>query len=201
MLRRADQHLRLAQTVGLTQGNAADGVALHYLKADHVDAAPGKGLHTEGGGEGQYPGDFLRRRKVGIDDHIQTDLLFQHLLVPAVIGVADTGDGMARSQLFGDQAADQIDLVLIGDGDHQIGIADAGLDQHTDAGAVALHAQHVHGAFRFPQGAGAGVHHDDIVILLRQRIGDGISHFAVADNNNFHIVPPVKRFSLHGYIF
>ena len=41
----------------------------------------------------------------------------------------------------------------------------------------------------------------DIVILLRQRIGDGISHFAVADNNNFHIVPPVKRFSLHGYIF
>ena len=108
---------------------------------------------------------------------------------------------MARSQLFGDQAADQIDLVLIGDGDHQIGIADAGLDQHTDAGAVALHAQHVHGAFRFPQGAGAGVHHDDVVILLRQRIGDGISHFAVADNNNFHIVPPVKRFSLHGYIF
>ena len=201
MLRRADQHLRLTQAVGLAQGHAADGVAVRHLEADHVDAAPGEGLHAEGGGEGQDPGDLLGGGQIGVDDHVQADLLFQHFLVPAIVGVADTGDGVARPQLFGDQAAHQVDLVLVGDGDDQVGGADTGLDQHADAGAVALYAQHVHGALRLAQGVGVGVHHDDIVILLRQGIGDGISHLAVADNDNFHNAPPVGRFLPPRHIF
>ena len=168
MLRRADQHLRLTQAVRLAQCHAADGIALRDLEADHVDAAPGKGLHAEGSGERQNTGHLLGRGQIGIDDHVQPDLLFQHLLVPAVIGVAHPGHGVLGAQHFGDQAADQVDLILVGDGDHQIGGTDAGLQQHADAGAVALHAQHVHGAFRFTQGSGMGVHDDDVVFLLRQ---------------------------------
>ena len=100
---------------------------------------------------------------------------------------------MLGAQFFGDQAADQIDLILIGHGDHQIGGTDAGFDQYADAGAVTLHAQHIHGALRFAQRGGVGVHNDDIVILLGQRIGNGTAYLTVTDNDNFHMRPPAEN--------
>ena len=99
---------------------------------------------------------------------------------------------MLGAQFFGNQAADQIDLILIGHGNHQIGGTDAGFDQYTDAGTVALHAQHIHGVLRFAQRAGIGVHNDDIVILLGQRIGNGAAYLTVTDNDNFHMLPPAE---------
>lgn len=96
---------------------------------------PAKGSTEKAAGKLQDPGDLLGRSQVGIDEHIQADLPLQHPGVPAILRVPDPGDGVLCPQLFGDQAAHQVRLVQIGDGDDQVRAADPRRVQHADAGA------------------------------------------------------------------
>ena len=169
------------------QRHAAQLVLLLYGEADHVDAAPGKGLHAEGGREGQNPADFQRRRQVGVDDHVQPDFLLQKVGLAAVFRVPDPGHRVLGPQLLGNQAAHQVGLVQVGDGDDQVGAARPGPHQHRDAGGVAHHAHHVQGVLRPGQRLGAPVHHGDVVSLAGELLGDGVAHLAVAYDDNFHV--------------
>ena len=182
----ADQHLRQAVAMEIVQGHPRQGVLLRHPEADHVDAPSGEGLHREGRREAQDPGDLPGRPQVGIDQHIQADLPLQHSGVPAILRVPDPGDGVLRPQLLGDQAAHQVRLVQIGDGDDQVRAADPRRVQHADAGAVALHAHHIQGAVGPVQGRGVVIHDGDVVILHRQLPGNGIAHLAVAHNDDLH---------------
>ena len=182
----ADQHLCQAIAVEIVEGHPGQGVLLRYLKTDHIDAASGKGLHGKGRREAQDPGDLLGRPQIGVDEHVQADLPLEHGVIPAILGVAYPGDGVLGPQLFGDEAAHQVCLVQIGDGDDQVRAADPRRVQHADAGAVALHAHDVQGAVGPVQGCGVVIHDGDVVILHRQLPGNGIADLAVAYDDDFH---------------
>ena len=156
------------------------------VKADHVDAPAGKRLYGEGRGGGHDAGDLLRRGQVGIDDHVKADLLFQHIGIPTILRTAHTGNGVVGAQLLGDEAAEQVRVVQVGDGDDQIRRLCAGLLQHADGGAVALDAHDVQRVLRLVQGGGAVIHHNDVVVLPCQLAGNGVAHLSVSHDDNFH---------------
>ena len=164
-----------------------DRVVFAHLEADHVDASPGKGLHGEGGGEAEDPRDLLCGSQVGVDDHVQPDLPLEHIRVPAVVGVADAGDGVLCAETLGDQRADEVRLVHAGDGDDKIGISCARLQQNTDGRAVAVDAHDVQRAVSAAQVGDLVVHKGDVVPFLCQLLGDGIAHLAAAYNNDLHV--------------
>ena len=158
------------------------------IKADHIDASTSKGLHRKSRGGGHDAGDLLRCRQIGVDDHVQADLLLQHIGVPAILRAAHPGDGMARPQLFCYEAAQQIRIVQVGHGDDQICRLRAGLLQHTNGCAVALDAHDIQGILRTVQRNGVVVHHDDVMAFAGELAGDGIAHFPVSHNDDLHSV-------------
>ena len=186
-LRSADQYICRTLAVIVAQGNAHQIVRLRHLEADHVDAAVGKRLHGKGGGEADDTADLTGGGKVGIDDHVQTDLPLEHTGIPAVFRIAHTGNGVLGAQLLGNQTADQIGLVHAGHGNHQIRRPYPGRHQHADAGAVALHAHHIQRAVRLGKGRRHIVHQRDVVFFRGHLAGNGKAHLAVADNDNFHV--------------
>ena len=188
MDRHAEQNLGQSMAAELTEGAACHMGLRRYIKADHIDAALGKGLHGEGRGGGNDSGDLLGGGQVRVYDHVQADLLFQHIGIPAVLGAADPGDGVARPQLFGDEAAEEIRLIQIGHGDDQVRRLGSGLLQDADGGAISLDAHDIQGVLRPVQRRGAAVYHGNIVVLSGQLAGNGIAHFTVSHNDDFHSV-------------
>ena len=182
----ADQYLCHALPVKVAEAAAEDGILRVQLKADHVDAPAGKGLHGDGRWEAEDPRDLLRRGQVGIDDHIQADLPLEHIRVPPVFRVPHPGNGVLCAHAFGDQRAHQVRLVHAGDGDDQVSVPRPGLHQNADGGAVAVDAQHVQRAVRTVQVGGLIVHHRDVVLFLGQLLGNGIAHLAAAYDDDLH---------------
>ena len=189
MDRHTEQHLGRGVAAELTEGAPCHDGLVGDVKADHVDAASRKGLHREGRRRGDDPGDLLRRRQIRIYDHVQADLFFQHVRIPAVLRAAHPGDGVARAQLLGNKAAQKVRIVQVCYGDDQVRALSAGLLQDPDGCAVALDAHNVQSIFRPLQRDGVVVYHNNIVMLACQLAGNGIAHLSVSHNNDLHFVP------------
>ena len=129
----------------------------------------------------------MGRRILGVDDHIDADLPLEEVGLLVVLRAADTGHGVAGPQLFGDQAADDIQLIGAGDCHHQIRRPDAGLQQDLDGGAAALHTQDVQCAVGISQRLEILVDEHQIVVLSAELAGQGVAHLAVADNDDLHV--------------
>ena len=71
----------------------------------------GKGVDFEGRRQGEdvvrHPGRFV----LGVDDHRQPQLFAQIVQLPAVVGIADAGDGGAAADIAGYGAAEEVQLV------------------------------------------------------------------------------------------
>ena len=138
-------------------------------------------------------GDLTGGGKVGVDDHVQADLPLEHLSIAAIVGVADTSHRVACAQLLGNEAAHQIRLVMAGNGDDEIGVSCACVDEDGDGSTVALQTHDVQRTFAAAQGGGAAVYNGNIVSLLRESLGDGKAYFTVANDNNFHSISPFSQ--------
>ena len=95
---------------------------------------------------------------------------------------------MARAQLLGNEAAQEVRVVQVRHGDDQVRALCAGLLQNPDGRAVALDTHNVQGIFRLVQRGGVVVHHDNIVVLACQLAGNGVAHLTVSHNDDFHLV-------------
>lgn len=182
----ADQHIGLAVAVGLSQTAAHKEILRLRLQADHVDEAASKRLHGDGGGKAEDTGDLLRRRQIGVDDHIQPDLPLEDVRIPAVLGVAYTGDGVAGAQTLCHQAADHIGIVHAGDGDDQIRRADAGIHQYADGCAAAVDTHDIQRVVRLGQMGDLVVHHNDVMLFLLHLACNGVPHLTAAYDNDLH---------------
>ena len=187
VLRRTDQHLGQPLAVEIAQRHAGQPVTRADAEADHVDPPARERLHAQRRREAEDARDLLRRAEVGVDDHVQPDLLLEQLRVAAVLRVAHAGNRVLCAELLRDQAADEIRLVEVRHRDDQIRRPRPGLGQHADARAVAELAHHVECAVRPAQRRRVGVHHNNVMILTGQLAGDGIAHLAVADDDNLHV--------------
>lgn len=74
--------------------------------------AVGEGFDVHGKGEAQQPGNFLSGGAFRVDDLIDIQLFLQKGQAFGVFRVANAGDGIAGTQLFGGQAADHVQFVV-----------------------------------------------------------------------------------------
>lgn len=107
-----------------------------------------------------------------------------------VLRVADPGDGVLDAQLFGGEAGQQVELVPAGGGDEHLRLFHAGLPEGGHGGAVAHHGHDVKLLGALGKHLGVGVDDGDVVALAGELRGQGGAHFAVAHDNNVHILPP-----------
>ena len=186
---RAHQHPVGMPAVVLGQGNPRHAVAFQQGKADHLHQPPGEGLHTEGRRHPQQPGNLLSRRILGVNDHTHPDLTLEEVGLLIVLRAADPGHRVLGAQLLGNQAADDIQLIGAGHRHHQIRAADPRLQQYLYGGAAALHTQNIQHSVGVAQSIGVFVDQDQIVILpvAAELLGQGISHLAVAYDDDLHI--------------
>ena len=192
------EHLRhAAQLLGeILELYAHHRVVLLRAELDHLHAAARKRLDVAGKGEAQQPADFQRRGALGVDRHVYAQLALEHRQALVVFGIAHAGDGVARAQPLGDQAAEHIGLVARRRGNDDVGVLSARFDERLRVGAVAAHAQYVQRLLAALQRLLGIVHDDHVVALSGQIFGDDVPHLAVSDHQNFHNPSSVFRASL-----
>ena len=127
---------------------------------------------------------------LGVDRHGQAQFLSDKAYLTVVNGISDTGDGIAAAGLFRHQAAEQVDLVRVCDGDQKIGLLDAGVLLHGIAGAVALNAQHVKIVRDVGNDTAFGVDYGNVMSLRDQLLYQSAAYLAASYNNNLHTSSP-----------
>jgi hypothetical protein len=88
--------------------------------------------------------------------------------------------------MAGGDAADHIDLVVLGGGQQQIRIRRARLAQALGVGGAALKADHVQRIGELTDPVGIVVDDGDVMALIRQDGGDGVSDLSAAGDDDFH---------------
>ena len=120
----------------------------------------------------------------------------------AVIRVAHARNRrQLAARLFGNRAAEQIQLIRAGDGNHQIGLLKPCFLQHAEARAVALNPHHVEHIRRVAHHALVCIHNGDIVPFAHKLLGQRMADLAAAHNNDaqaLHLF--LRRFDLHGFL-
>ena len=147
------------------EGFAGDVVLVRHQKFHHFHPAVGEGFDVHGKGEAQQPGDFLSGGAFRVDDLIDIQLFLQKGQAFGVFRVANAGDGIAGTQLFGGQAADHVQFVVGGDGDDDVRLFRPGLNEGAHVAAVAPHAQYIQGFGGPGQGVFVLINNGHVVVL------------------------------------
>ena len=112
----ADQHLRPADRRQVLQLHAVKLPVLAHAVLHDLDAALGEGIDSGGAREAQYARDLLGALVFGVYGYRQAEHLAQKLRLPQVLRVSYTRDDVLRAELARGDAADHVDLVLLGRG-------------------------------------------------------------------------------------
>ena len=104
----------------------------------------------------------------------------------AVRRVAHAGDGVAVARLFGEHAAQQVQLVRAGDCNEDIRLLHARLRQGGDGRAIAYNAQHVVAFGQVLHARFVGVHHSHVVAFLAELARQSRADLAAAHQNDLH---------------
>ena len=182
----ADQKVPSHLSAGIDDLFPVPGRALGNPEADHVHLALGKGIHLHGGRDLKQPGNVRRRGQLRIDGHGKPQLLLDEADLFIITGVAHPCDGLAVSRLSGDQAAQQIYLVLVGNGDQKIRFLHARLLLHPVAGGIAVDAHHIQEISHHPNLLLVRVDDRNLVSFLIELLGQNIAHLAAACDNDPH---------------
>ena len=170
----------------ILQGQAHHHVVLLGAELHHLHPALGKGLDVAGEGKAQQPADFQGRGALGVDGHVDAQLLLKEHQAVVVLGVADAGDGVLRAKALGDQAAEHVGLVAGGGGDDDVRPVDAGVNESLGVGAVAADAEHVQLVLTALENLLVGVENHDVVLLLGQMLRQRMADLAVAYHKDSH---------------
>ena len=118
--------------------------------------------------------------------HGKPQLLLDEADLFIITGVAHPCDGLAVSRLSGDQAAQQVYLVLVGNGDQKIRLLHACLLLHPVAGGIAVDAHHIQEISHHPNLLLVRVDDRNLVPFLIELLGQNIAHLAAACDNDPH---------------
>jgi len=122
---------------------ADEEVPLLQAEAHQLHLAAAEALDVGGGGEAQQAGDLDGGGAFGIDDQIDLQVLAQLGHGAGIFRVADAGDGVFGTQIFGQQTADHVHLVRAGGGHQQIGAVHTRFQQGGGGDAVAMYDHQV----------------------------------------------------------
>ena len=182
----ADQHLRSADRRQIFQLHAVKLPALTHAVLHDLNAALGEGIDSGGTGEAQYARDLLGALVFGVYGYRQAKHLAQEFRLPQVFGVSYTRDDVLRAELARGDAADHVDLVLLGRGHEEIGLRRARAEQRLMVRRAALHAYDVKLVGEVGYGFGVAVDDRDIVPLLGEYFCNRVADLAGSYNNYFH---------------
>ena len=98
---------------------------------------------------------------------------------------------MTAGCLAGDQTGKQIDLVMGGNGDEQVGILHTGIAQNVIAGAAASYRSKVIHIGKLVQPAFGQIDQSQVVSCCAELAGQFRAYLAAAYNNDTHGVPPI----------
>ena len=185
-LHRADQNVALEAGGDLTDGHAVQPLPLGQRKLDEPHASAREGIDLACAREPQQVGDFLGRCHFGVDDGRDADLFFDKVQLMAVRRVAHAGDGVAVARLFGEHAAQQVQLVRAGDCDEHVRFLHARLGQGGDGRAVAENAHHIVGLPDMLHTGLVRVDNRHVVTLFTELPRQRCADFAAAHQNDLH---------------
>ena len=185
-LHRADQNVALEAGGDLVDGHAVQPLPLGQRKLDEPHASAREGIDFACAREPQQVGDFLGRCHFGVDDGRDADLLLDKVQLMAVRRVAHAGDGVAVARLFGEHAAQQVQLVRAGDCDEHVRFLHARLGQGGDGRAVAENAHHIVGLPDMLHTGLVRVDNCHVVTLFTELPRQRCADFAAAHQNDLH---------------
>ena len=103
-----------------------------------------------------------------------------------ILRIPDPGDGMAVSSLFGNQAAEHIQLIGVCGGNQKISLLNTCFDLCLEDCSVSGHRHHIDAVCDCPEDVGIPVNQYNVMIFTVQLFCQGNTYLAAAHNNNFH---------------
>lgn len=181
----AEQEGQLFHPVGqVLQGLAHQEVPLLQAEAHQLHPAPAEAVDVGRRGEAEQAGDLRGGGAFRVDDQVDAQVLLQAAQAVGILRVPDAGNGVARAHVFGDEAADHVDLVGVGGRHQHIGGVGPGLPQAGGGHAAAPDGHQVQGLGHPLQGLLLPVQYRDIMLFLDQLLGQGEADLAAADNDD-----------------
>ena len=190
----AHQHVAAQQGIDLADRHAVQPRALRDADIEQLDTPLGEGADIDRGREADQARNDARGRQLRVDDHGQAEFVADKADFGYIFRVAYARDRMAARRLAGDQAGKQVDLVVRGDRDQQVGIPHAGLLEHMVAGAAAGHRGQVEHVGQLGQPPLGQVDQGQLMSLGRELLGQRRADLAAAYNNDTHGAPPIFLF-------
>lgn len=180
-----DEDVLLELVLKFCEGLADEGMILRQRIFDDVDAPAHEGFDARCRWKAQEAGDLTGRFALRIDDGVDADAFLDEALVRGVFVLADAGDGVFGAHLLGEDAGDDVDLVLRGDGDENVGVGGVGALQGVDVNAAGGDAGDVCGVDEAFELVGV-LFDDDDVVLVGEFLADDAADLADANDNDMH---------------
>ena len=187
----AQQHVRAEQRIDLADRHAVQAGLVRNFEVEQLDTSAGKRADADGRRESDQTRNNTRGGQLGVDDHRNTQLIADKAEVGYIFRIAHTRNGVAAGCFTSDQAGKQVDFVMGGNGDEQVGILHAGFTQNVIAGAAALYCSKVVHIGKLVQPAFGQVNQCQVVSGRAELSCQLRADFAAAYNNDAHSAPPI----------
>ena len=196
---KADQNMRTKAPLKLPERNPCQPAAPGDMIFDNLRTAAGEGIHPGSPRKTECAGDVLGALVFRIKEHGNPESLSQEFRFPEIFGIPYPGDHMLCAQFTGSKTADEIDFILFGCGDKQIGLRGSGLPENVRICGTALETDDVQVIRHMAERLGIPVDDGDIVLFRGERFRKGASDPACAGNNQFHVPVPFMELSVRLY--
>ncbi len=127
-------------------------------------------------------GDLLGIKEV-VDAHVDEDLLVVGL---EILVVVDTGDGLLGAELLGEHGGDDVDVLLVVDGDEEVAATHRSPAQGSEGGGIALDGDDVGQTAHLREELLVAVDDGDVVAVAAQHPGQMAAHLARTRYHDFH---------------
>ena len=166
--------------------HSCKAAALGNLEGQKLNSALCENINLNGRGEVDNSCNLLRRRKLGVNDHCKTKLVFNIGCVVGIFGIFKSGNGATACRLLRNDTAEQVKLVVACHGDEKIGLVNSGLLLHGTGCAVTDDAHDV--IFVCDSLNLCSVLVDDGYVVARpvQLLCKGFTNLATAYDNYIH---------------
>jgi len=147
-----------------------------------------KGVGPHGRRQPQAPRDLGRAGQLRVDGQAQPEVVRNQRKLRIIFRIAHTRDRMLRAGLFGDQAAQQIQLVRRRHCDQQVCGIHACLDLRLIGRAISLDAENIERFRRLLKRIGAVVYNGNVMSFPGELLGKRAADLAVSDNDDLHVI-------------
>ena len=187
-LDRADQDLCLCNAGQLHQCPARQRRIRRKLEFQKLHLAAEEGIGLDGRRDTQRPRHLRRADELRVDGQAQAQIVGNERQLIRIFRVPDAGNGMLRTDLLCDKAAQQIQLILRRHRDDQLRLVNACFKLRGIRRAVSLDAQNVQILNRPLQRRTAAVDNGDLMPLARKLLRQCAADLSVAHDHDPHVL-------------